>query len=803
MRLKITAKNKTTQKSALTSAKPQRAILAAGVEAAEKAIERELRTAGFPMEMDDLKEYVMLSHKGISSEVFDRAFNKLKEAGRIFTNREDIVLLTSSAKLQTGVVQGHRDGFGFLICEEDVPDMYISPEEMTKVLPGDIVVAREAGTDYRGRVLADIVELADRKLKRIVGRFELRRGVGIVVPEDARICKTILIAPGRSLGATPSQIVVAELEDKGLLTNSPVGHVVEILGTIDEPGMETEIAVRKFDLPYKFSEETKKEIKRFSDSVTKSDLRDRVDLRDIPFVTIDGADAKDFDDAVYCLPVEEGKFRLLVAIADVSHYVKPGCSIDKDAQLRTTSVYFPRRVIPMLPEELSNGLCSLNPQVDRCTMVCDAIIGANGLVEAYQFYPAVIRSAARLIYDNVWAALCNPNGPEAKVMEHVLGNVQDLYDLYKNLIKSRELRGAMDFETVETYIVANEQGKIEQILPRERNDAHRLIEEMMLVANTCAADFLQKNKAPCLYRVHEPPSQDRLEKARATLAPFGVTLPGGDSPTPGDYAKVLESIADRPDKAMIQTILLRSMQQAVYSPHNVGHFGLAYDAYTHFTSPIRRYPDLLVHRAIRGILRRRKYVPKILVEPNEADVPVQTREIICKAKPDDKKKVAHIDLWEKLGLLCSAHERRADEASYDVMAWLKCNYMQKKLGQVFKGVISGVSPFAIFVTLEDLYVEGAIHISGLGDDYFVFDDKSNEIYGEDSGLRYRLGDELTVKVARCDLDARRIEFALVSKNRQSRPKTEAKRKTVKSSAAPRKPAARKTRKAPSVAKKRS
>jgi len=302
---------------------------------------------------------------------------------------------------------------------------------------------------------------------------------------------------------------------------------------------------------------------------------------------------------------------------------------------------------------------------------------------------------------------------------------------------------------------------------------------MMLVANTCAADFLQKNKAPCLYRVHEPPSQDRLEKARATLAPFGVTLPGGDSPTPGDYAKVLESIADRPDKAMIQTILLRSMQQAVYSPHNVGHFGLAYDAYTHFTSPIRRYPDLLVHRAIRGILRRRKYVPKILVEPNEAEVPVQTREIICKAKPDDKKKVAHIDLWEKLGLLCSAHERRADEVSYDVMAWLKCNYMQKKLGQVFKGVISGVSPFAIFVTLEDLYVEGAIHISGLGDDYFVFDDKSNEIYGEDSGLRYRLGDELTVKVARCDLDARRIEFALVSKNRQSRPKTEAKKENRK------------------------
>lgn len=740
-----------------------------------------LQTAGYPLSLDELQDLVVSTMNSLTETSFKEAFQALKDAGKLFQNREGIVLLTSAAKLHTGVVQGHRDGFGFLICEEAIPDLMISPQEMEKVLPGDIVVAREAGTDYRGRVLADIIEVAERKLKKVVGRFEMRRGVGCVIPEDARICKTILIAPGKSLGAKPQQIVVAELEEKGILVGNPIAHVTEILGEIDDPGMETEIAVRKFDLPYKFSDQTKKDILRFSDKVTKSDLRDRVDLRDVPFVTIDGADAKDFDDAVYCMPLGEGRFRLLVAIADVSHYVKPGSAIDHDAQLRTTSVYFPRRVIPMLPEELSNGLCSLNPQVDRCTMVCDSIIEPDGQVSAYQFYPAVIRSAARLIYDNVWDALCNPNGPQAKVMEGVLGNVQDLYDLYKTLIKSRVLRGAMDFETVETYIVANEQGKIEQILPRERNDAHRLIEEMMLVANTCAADFLRKNKAPCLYRVHESPSEDRLEKARATLAPFGVTLGGGDNPTPEDYRKVLESIKDRPDKAMIQTILLRSMQQAVYSPHNVGHFGLAYDAYTHFTSPIRRYPDLLVHRAIRGILRRRKYVPKLLVEPNEAELPIQTREIICKEKPADEKKVPHIEVWEKLGLLCSAHERRADEASYDVMAWLKCNYMQKKLGQVFKGVISGVSPFAIFVTLEDLYVEGAIHISGLGADYFLFDEKRNEIVGQDTGLTYRLGDVLTVRVSRCDLDARRIEFSLVSEPRSPKPRAEAKKNAKASS----------------------
>ncbi len=679
----------------------------------------------------------------------------------MYINRVGLVIDSHTANLYTGVVQGHRDGYGFLVNEdESSADLFIPVEEMQKVLPGDHVIARGGYIDERGRLVAQIIKVTERKLKKIVGRYSVQRGIGVVTPEDIRIARKILVEPGKSLGAKPNQVVVVSLDQQGLLTSRAVGKVIEILGEVNDPGMEIEIAVRKFDLPYQFSDETKKEVKRFAKTVTTSDLRDRVDLRDIPFVTIDGADARDFDDAVYCEPLGARRgYRLLVAIADVSHYVKPASAIDLDAQLRTTSVYFPRRVIPMLPEELSNGLCSLNPNVDRCTIVCDAIISLKGDVKAYQFYPAVIRSAARLIYEDVWEALQNPNGPQALIMEAVLPNVQDLYKLYGILFKSRELRGAMDFETVETYIVANEEGKIENILPRERNDAHRLVEEMMLVANTCAADFIGKNKVPCLYRVHEPPKAEKLNKLRAALGPLGLTLGGLDNPEPKDYCKVIEQIKDRPDKEMIQTLLLRSMQQAVYSPHNGGHFGLAYPAYTHFTSPIRRYPDLLVHRTIRSILSGKNYVPKLLVEPSQDDVPFDVRKTMEAGSTE--KKIANIGVWEKLGILCSSHERRADEASYDVTAWLKCYYMKQHMGATYQGIISGITQFGIFVTLKELYVEGSIHISMLGNDYYVFDENRNELCGLRSNFKFRLGDPLTVRVAACDLDARRIEFALI------------------------------------------
>ena len=744
------------------------------VSAARDKILSKLTLNSGAMPLAQLKKQLVGDDKSMTEQAFDSALAEITKAKKAVTQKDGTVMLKKRAEAHVyrGVVQGHRDGYGFLICDEDVPDLFITEEEMTKVLPGDVVEAISLSSDARGRQIAEIQKLIKRRMTKIVGRLTLGRNKlgriisAVVTAEDIRITHRFTLEPNTVSKEMDGKIVVVEPNETGLFEDDAKwsaikSKLVEVLGDIEDPGMEIEIAVRKFNLPHQFSEANKAEIAKFSDHVTKADLRNRVDLRDIPFVTIDGADARDFDDAVFCLPVErkKGWYRLLVAIADVSHYVKPGSAIDKDAQLRTTSVYFPRRVIPMLPEELSNGLCSLNPHVDRCTMVCDSVISPEGEVTAYQFYPAVIRSAARLIYDDVWAALQDPNGPAAAAMDHVLGNVQDLYDLFKILLKSRTLRGAMDFETVETYIVANEQGKIEKILPRERNDAHRLIEEMMLVANTCAADFLLKNKAPCLFRIHEPPSEDRLEKARAALAQFNVRLGGGSIPSPSDYCEALDQIRDRPDKAAIQMILLRSMQQAVYSPHNVGHFGLAYEAYTHFTSPIRRYPDLLVHRAIRGVLRGRKYVPKILVSPDEVDVPIQTRELIVK-EGEDKPKVPHIEVWEKLGLLCSANERRADEASYDVMGWLKTYYMEQHIGEVYKGIISGVSPFGIYVTLDDLYVDGAIHVSNLGREYFEYSESANALIGQDSGQRYSVGTPVVVKVVRCDLDARRIEFSI-------------------------------------------
>lgn len=699
---------------------------------------------------------------GLSAAFTKEILEGLIKDGLISLDSLNRIRYVGDEKIFSGVVQAHKNGYGFLICDEDVPDLYIPEETMRKLLPDDRIEAVCGGFDSRDKMIASVLKVVSRKFNSIVGIYHSKRGKRIVKPEDPRIQAEFVITDLEGIKVDDGDVVEISLKDKGFLPLHPQAIINEVIGKPDDKGMEIEIAVRKFGVPHKFSEATSEAVKKFSDHVTKTDLKNRVDLRDVPFVTIDGPDAKDFDDAVYCEPMgKDGSYRLLVAIADVSHYVKPGSPIDKDAQERTTSVYFPTKVIPMLPEELSNGLCSLNPNVDRCTMVCDAVLSRKGDVIAYQFYPAVINSAARLIYDDVWNALQDPKGPAALAMKDVYPHVQDLYNLFKVLIVSREYRGAMDFETVETYIVADAQGKIEKILPRERNDAHRLIEEMMLVANTCAADFLQLNKATCLYRIHEPPSEDRLEKVRASLAPYGLTLEGGDKPTPADYCKVLDKIKDRPDKVPLQTLLLRSMQQAVYSPHNLGHFGLAYPAYTHFTSPIRRYPDLLVHRAIRGILNGKNYVPKLLVEPDKAAAPIQMRMM----EEDETKKIPHIEVWEKLGLLCSEYERRADEASYDVMAWLKCYYMQDLIGQSFEGIVTGVAPFALFVTLNDYYVEGSIHVAELGQDYFVYDEKLNQLKGSYSGKVFKLGTRVKVKLMRCDLEARRIEFILLEEER--------------------------------------
>jgi ribonuclease R len=707
----------------------------------------------------------------------------LEREGLLLPNRKGVLLLASRLDLVPGRIVGHRDGYGFLIPDAGGPDLFLSPREMQKAMHGDRALVKRTGFDHRGKPEGAIVEVTDRGHRHLVGRLLLERGVTVVVPEDQRIKHDILIAPGDASNAQPGQVVTVEIVQPPNGHTPPMGRVVEVLGGIDDPGMEIEIAVRKFDVPHQFSEIALALAQRMPSQVRATDLRRRIDLRDVPLVTIDGEDARDFDDAVYCEPIagsgrRPGGWRLLVAIADVGHYVAHGDALDEEAMRRSTSVYFPRRVIPMLPEKLSNGLCSLNPGVDRLVLVADMVVSARGQVKAYQFYEAVMHSAARLTYDEVWAVLSGRDPAAARSRAPLVPQLQNLYDLYRMLQKARGVRGAMEFETVETKIVCDAAGRIERIVPSVRNDAHKLIEECMLAANTCAADFVSRSRHPALYRIHEGPTPERLALLREFLQGVGLSLGGGEDPTPADYAAIAAQIAPRPDAGLLQTMLLRSMQQAIYSPHNVGHFGLSYASYAHFTSPIRRYPDLLTHRVIKALLRGERYAPP---SPSPEMQPVAPASRGRRAAPSaPSAKVAaqvqdraaartrmspgqreQLDLWETLGVLCSANERRADDASRDVEAWLKCQYMRERVGEQFRGRVTGVAPFGLFVTLNDLFVEGLVHVSELGSEYFQYIEAAHELRGERTGRRWRLTDEIDVQVSRVDLEARRIEFRMV------------------------------------------
>jgi len=688
---------------------------------------------------------------------FERRLQAMQRDGQIVVKKNHAIAIDPDAVFILGRVQGHRDGFGFLLCDDQQPDFFLSPREMRKVLHGDRVLARPDG-DFRGRPQAVIVEVIARSTDQLVGRFLHEGGTRIVVPEDQRIKHDIVIPAADAGGARHGQVVTAQIVQQPTRHTQPLGRVVEVLGEIDDPGMEIEIAVRKFDVPLAFADAALAQAEKTPDRVRTGDIRGRVDLRDVPFMTIDGADARDFDDAVFCAPLDLGTtqrkrpgWRLLVAIADVSHYVKPGDALDQAALERGTSVYFPRRVIPMLPESLSNGICSLNPEVERLALVCDMVIPANGAkagtVSAYQFYEAVIRSHARATYDDVWAALRQPAGPAARTLAAVLPHIRDAYALFQQLQQARMKRGAIGFETTETRIVCTALGRIERIEPYARNDAHRLIEECMLAANTCAADFLVRNKRLGLHRVHEGPTPEKCQTLREFLRGLGLSLGGGDAPQPQDYAQLLQQVRERPDCAVIQTMCLRSLQQAIYSPEPSGHFGLAYKHYAHFTSPIRRYPDLLTHRVIKAILGQTSYVPETL---NDAAID---------AAPAPKARARAV--WETLGARLSASERRAEEASRDVEAWLKCWFVKERVGEVFSGRVSGVAPFGLFITLDTLFVEGMVHVSELGADYFQYNEAAHELRGERTGMRYRLTDPVQVQVARVDLEARRIEFRLV------------------------------------------
>jgi ribonuclease R len=678
-----------------------------------------------------------------------------------------------------GIVRGHRDGHGFVTPDDGGPDIYLSPQQMRTVLHLDRVSVRVGKPDRRGRIEGQVVAILERSTRPIIGRLLHEGGTWLLAPEDRRYVQDILISPDGVGKARAGQVVSVQITQPPLPNVQPVGRVLEVLGELDDPGMEIEIAVRKYGVPHVFSAGALQESAALPDAVRDEDMAGRIDLRDVALVTIDGEDARDFDDAVYCEPARVGRakgWRLLVAIADVSHYVREGTELDADALERATSVYFPRRVIPMLPEKLSNGLCSLNPQVDRLCMVCDMLITAQGEMKAYQFYPAVMRSHARLTYTEVADILSNTAGKLARERAELVPHLLNLHGVFNALLQSRQVRGALDLDIPETQIVVNAAGKIEAIIPRQRNDAHRLIEECMLAANVCAAHFLESNQQLALYRVHEGPTPEKLQTLRTLLRNLGLSLGGEGTPEPADYQALAKSIENRPDALQIQTLLLRSMQQAIYTPHNSGHFGLAYPAYTHFTSPIRRYPDLLTHRGIKAILEGRRYTPRFSArvemnrgEQNARRAPQRSATSVAPAAPLSKQQAQDMPIWEAVGVHCSANERRADEASRDVESWLKCWYMRDKLGEEYAGTITAVTSFGLFVQLDTLFVEGLVHVSEIGADYFRYDEARGELRGERTGVRYALGGRLLVQVSRVDLDGRKIDFRLVREGAKPSP----------------------------------
>jgi ribonuclease R len=663
-------------------------------------------------------------------EAMRRRLIAMERDGQIMCSRRGSYVLVDKLDLIKGRVLGHKEGFGFVKPEDDGADIFLTPFQMRAVFPGDIVLVRIANEDRRGRREGVIVEVLEHNTRQLVGRYVIEKGLTFVTPSHKNISQDVIIPPGEQGNAKQGQMVVVEITAQPSIRRQAIGHIIEVLGDHMAPGLEIDVAMRAYGLPYQWSTALTDEVKPLREEVTAADKKDRKDLLHLPFVTIDGVDAKDFDDAVYCEKRDQSSgWRLYVAIADVSHYVKPDTELDREALNRGNSVYFPERVIPMLPEILSNGLCSLKPQVDRLCMVCEMNISPEGKIIRSSFYPAVMHSQARLTYDEVAAALQNK---KTKIPAHLLPHLQQLNNLYHILRKQREIRGALEFDSTESRIVFGPDRKIAKIVPVVRNDAHRLIEECMLLANVAAARLLQQHKLATLFRVHAGPSPEKLENLRSFIQGMGLKLGGGDDPSPEDYAKLLKRIEGRPDQHLIQTVLLRSLSQAIYTPLNDGHFGLAFETYTHFTSPIRRYPDLLVHRALKHIVSK------------------------------GTNKDFHYDqaAMLRMGEHCSMTERRADDATRDAVAWLKCEYMHDKLGKVFPGIISGVAAFGVFVELKDIFIEGLVHITALKNDYYQYEPTRHRLQGKRTGAVYRLGDPIQVRVARVNVDDKEIDFDL-------------------------------------------
>ena len=701
-----------------------------------------------------------------SQEALRRRLRAMARDGQLIENRGGAYGLVRKMDLIKGVIQGNKEGFGFVIPEDGSADLFLNPNQMKKVFDGDTVLARISGLDRRGRLEGKIVEVLARKRDEFVGRFYLESGVGLVIPHNRRITQEILIPPKKHKNAKDGDFVVVKVTKFAHEHVKSTGIITEVLGDVARPGMEIEVAIRAHDIPRDWPKGIISELghitRAHGDPAKEADHR--IDLRGLPFVTIDGEDAKDFDDAVYCQARRGQGWTLYVAIADVSHYVGVESILDQEAQLRGNSVYFPGHVIPMLPEDLSNGLCSLKPKEDRLVLVCQMQVSREGKISSYKFCEGIIHSQARLTYTEV-AAMLQPAKTETEKtlqarlrQKHagILSHLQHLYALYRVLHQSRQKRGALDFDTTETRIIFSEEKKIREIVPVERNDAHRIIEECMLCANVCAAKFLMQAKLPALYRVHDGPNEEKVVKLYDFLRGIGIGLARKQSPSPSDYQLILERLKNRPDRQLLQTLVIRSLKQAVYQPHNGGHFGLGFEAYTHFTSPIRRYPDLLVHRAIRYLIRTSKHPRQTLMV--EGNKPIARKDIY-------PYKVAEL---ENLGAELSMTERRADAATYDVLDWLKCEYVKEHIGEEYEGTVTTVTSFGLFVQLDDLYVEGLVHVTALHNDYYHFDATAHTLTGEATGFQYQMGDKVHVIVARVDLDDKKIDLQLTGNRKSAR-----------------------------------
>ncbi len=697
--------------------------------ASRELILKILETSDGPLSLVALHEALDVSANA-AIDAIARRLSAMERDGQLIRNRQNHYLPVSKADLVHGRVVGHADGFGFLIPESGGQDLFLSPFEMRTLMHGDRAVVRLAGKSRRGKLPGKLVEIVERHNEKVVGRYYKESGIGFVVPDDKRLNQDIMIPADLSNGAANGQFVVVAIVKQPDKTRKPIGKVIEVLGDHLAPGMEIDVAIRAYDLPYQWPREVLREAGQFNaDSIQ---LQHRKDLRALAFVTIDGDDAQDYDDAVYCEPRRNG-WRLWVAIADVSHYVRTGSALDREARKRGTSVYFPERVIPMLPERLSNQLCSLQPNVDRLCMVCELFVSKDGELKRHTFYDAILCSAARLTYHEVQQILYQKDNKARARHRHLLPHLESLQAVYSALRKQRSKRGTLDFETQETVFHFDQRKKINAIFPRERYQAHMIIEECMISANVAAAQFIVKRKLPVLFRVHDVPTAEKLRDVREFLQSLGIGFPKSGKPKPSDYMSVIKKIRNRKDRHVIEMILLRSLAQATYIPDNVGHFGLALPLYTHFTSPIRRYPDLLVHRTIRHLIAGQ----------SKRSFPISRNDLLI------------------LGQECSMCERRADDATRDVEAWLKCEYMLDKLGQQYFGIISSVTTFGFFVTLNEIFVEGLVHVTALRNDYYHFDEPSHCLFGERSKKRYCLGDVVKVIVARVSLDERKIDFVLV------------------------------------------